>query len=128
MRYSRTQVRLVRLRPNSRYQVLVQATNDFGAGPTEAVAATTMGDGNLPSNKKMLIFYNHLHLVPSVGPSGLRCRSLGSTSLKVDWKPLSAAELRGEAEGYLVHYQHVTWASRAAAGMSGRGGHFPAHA
>ena len=39
------QARLVRLRPNTEYQVLLQAANDFGAGPAEATTVTTMGDG-----------------------------------------------------------------------------------
>ncbi len=48
------QARLTRLRPNTEYSVLLQAANDFGAGPAEMVRAKTRGDGERTVSRKKL--------------------------------------------------------------------------
>ena len=48
------QARLTRLRPNTEYSVLLQAANDFGAGPAETVRAKTRGDGERTVSRKKL--------------------------------------------------------------------------
>ena len=81
------QARLTRLRPNTEYSVLLQAANDFGAGPAEMVRAKTRGDGERTVSRKNYLINSKkifvLFLVPSHAPTGLRCRALSSTSIKV---------------------------------------------
>ncbi|XP_066972085.1 cell adhesion molecule Dscam1 [Macrobrachium rosenbergii] len=76
------------LQPYTRYEVVVQAFNNRGAGPqSAAVIATTEEDA------------------PSMPPETIRCEATSPTSVSVAWRPPPVRGQNGLIQGYRVLFR-----------------------
>ncbi|XP_031846326.1 cell adhesion molecule Dscam2 isoform X2 [Nomia melanderi] len=84
------QYQLTNLKKFTRYNVVVQAYNALGQGPTTPeVVATTLED------------------VPSSPPQDIRCTALSSQSLQVSWDTPPDYSLNGILKGYKVIWENM---------------------
>ncbi|XP_053978098.1 cell adhesion molecule Dscam2-like isoform X5 [Hylaeus volcanicus] len=84
------ELRLVGLRPYTKYTLVVQAYNQVGSGPlSEPLLTQTLED------------------VPSAPPEDVRCAALTSQSLQVSWQPPPNTHSNGIIQGYKLHYEPI---------------------
>ena len=118
-RYDATDLQLLLkdLEPHTKYEILLQAYNQFGRGPVAKIEATTEADGenlfvlyslilwkkNLSKNASLNLF-----AAPSSSPEGISCQGVTSAGIELKWDLLSAEKLRGKLSSYKIHYQEAT--------------------
>ena len=124
-RYDATDLQLLLkdLEPHTKYEILLQAYNQFGRGPVAKIEATTEADGenlfacavqsfkiNTFFEKKNLSKNASLNLfaAPSSSPEGISCQGVTSAGIELKWDLLSAEKLRGKLSSYKIHYQEAT--------------------
>ncbi|XP_063241575.1 cell adhesion molecule Dscam2-like [Bacillus rossius redtenbacheri] len=87
----RSEVLLTSLRQYSRYEVTVQAFNSVGPGPASPPLVVTTLEG-----------------VPGAPPQNVRCQTLSSQSLRLQWEPPDPDHRNGVIEGYKVTYRRAS--------------------
>ena len=126
-RYDATDLQLLLkdLEPHTKYEILLQAYNQFGRGPVAKIEATTEADGenlfvlySLSKSIQLVPFFEkknlsknaflNLFAAPSSSPEGISCQGVTSAGIELKWDLLSAEKLRGKLSSYKIHYQEAT--------------------
>ena len=122
-RYDATDLQLLLkdLEPHTKYEILLQAYNQFGRGPVAKMEAETEADGEnccCPGCKtkqikggkcsKKMHFKSLFFAVPSSPPEGITCQGVTPAGIELKWDLLSPEKLRGKLTSYKIHYQEVT--------------------